>query len=209
MMNYDISLLISGCVLGLTAGLSPGPLQALVISQTLKHGLKEGIMVSLTPLMTDLPIIIITSLALSQLADIDPIMGLLSFMGALFLAYLAYGNLKITGTEAIHNEETPDSIKKGIITNFLNPYPYMFWLFVGAPLILKAYQSNLVSACAFLLSIYVCLIGTFMSIAGLTEKSRTLLKGKIYIYTIRFLGILLLVFSLRFAWDGLKFLGMM
>jgi threonine/homoserine/homoserine lactone efflux protein len=40
--SMDISLLLSGAVLGLTAGLSPGPTQMFLISQTVQHGIKEG-----------------------------------------------------------------------------------------------------------------------------------------------------------------------
>ncbi len=31
-----------------------------------------------------------------------------------------------------HSKQTAGSVKKGIITNLLNPHPYMFWLLVGA-----------------------------------------------------------------------------
>ena len=42
-----ITALTSGLILGLPAGLVPGPLLALVITQSLKHNMKEGIKVAL------------------------------------------------------------------------------------------------------------------------------------------------------------------
>ncbi len=48
-------LILTGTVLGITAGISPGPLLMLVISQTIRFGHREGIKVSLTPLITDAP----------------------------------------------------------------------------------------------------------------------------------------------------------
>ena len=56
-----MGLLITGIILGLMAGISPGPLLALVISETLKHGKKEGIKIALTPFITDLPAILLSS----------------------------------------------------------------------------------------------------------------------------------------------------
>lgn len=50
-----LDFLFLGIALGLSAGLSPGPLQAIVISETLLKGKKEGIKVALAPLLTDLP----------------------------------------------------------------------------------------------------------------------------------------------------------
>ncbi len=57
-MTAEISLLFSGVVFGLSGGLSPGPLLTLVVSETLKHGIKEGVKVSIAPLITDPPIVI-------------------------------------------------------------------------------------------------------------------------------------------------------
>ena len=45
-------------------GLAPGPLLALVLAQTLRHGPREGCKIALTPLVTDAPIIAL-SLALA------------------------------------------------------------------------------------------------------------------------------------------------
>ena len=40
--NAMLSALAAGFLLGLTAGLAPGPLMALVITQSLRHGTREG-----------------------------------------------------------------------------------------------------------------------------------------------------------------------
>ena len=50
--------LLTGVIFGLSAGFAPGPLLTLVITQTLKHNIKEGVKVALAPLLTDLPIIL-------------------------------------------------------------------------------------------------------------------------------------------------------
>jgi threonine/homoserine/homoserine lactone efflux protein len=63
--------LIAGIILGFSAGFSPGPLLTLVISQTLKHGVKEGIKVAFAPLVTDLPIIFLAVFVLTRLAGLS------------------------------------------------------------------------------------------------------------------------------------------
>jgi threonine/homoserine/homoserine lactone efflux protein len=206
-MKFELSLIISGIVLGVPAGFSPGPLQMLIISQTLRHNMKEGIRVAMVPLITDFPIVFMTVFVLSQLSDVNVIMGLISLIGALFLVYLGYGNITVQGIEIEYDEKSPGSISKGIMTNILNPYPYLFWLVVGAPLILKAYHINLFSALLFLGIFYTCLVGAHIGIAVIAEKSRFFLKGKAYIYTLRCLGVALMVFALRFLWESLKFFG--
>ncbi len=94
-----------------------------------------------------------------------------------------------------------------MITNVLSPHPYMFWLFVGGPTVVAAMKVDNLSAPVFVLSFYALLIGTFMLIAVLVGKSRKLLTGAVYRFTMRFLGIMLLVFAMLFFGKGLKLLG--
>jgi threonine/homoserine/homoserine lactone efflux protein len=54
-----ITALASGVLLGLSCGLAPGPLLALLLAQTLWHGPREGCKIALTPLVTDAPIIVV------------------------------------------------------------------------------------------------------------------------------------------------------
>jgi len=60
---------------------------------------------------------------------------------------------------------------------------------------------------SFILGFYVFLVGSKIFIAAVVEKSRSFLKSNIYVYAIKFLGILLLIFSLMFLMEGLRFLG--
>ena len=56
-----------GFSLGLSAGLAPGPLLALVIQRSLHGGLTSGLRVALAPLITDLPIVILALLLVGRL----------------------------------------------------------------------------------------------------------------------------------------------
>lgn len=80
-----LSSIASGAILGLSAGLAPGPLLALVITQTLKHSVKEGMRVALAPLVTDAPIIILSLLLLSELKESNRLLGLISLIGGVYV----------------------------------------------------------------------------------------------------------------------------
>jgi len=51
---------LSGVLPVLSSGLSPGPLLTLDLTQIIKHNRAEGIMVAISPMITDLPIILIS-----------------------------------------------------------------------------------------------------------------------------------------------------
>ncbi len=94
-----LTFLTAGTILGLSAGFAPGPLLALVISETLQHDMKAGVKVALTPILTDLPIIIITLFILTKLSRFHQILGIISIIGACFIFYLGIKNIKIKGTD--------------------------------------------------------------------------------------------------------------
>ena len=193
-----------GAILGLSAGLSPGPLFTLVISETLRHGAKAGIKVSLAPLITDLPIILICFFVLRKLSHIKIILGSISISGGLFLFYLAYENLRFLKSGVHFDNSQARSLRKGIFTNTMSPHPYLFWLSVGSPVMIRAMHHNGRSTAAFLISFYFILIGSKICLAVATEKSRSFMSGKIFIFILRMLGFLLMGFGIILIKNGLQ-----
>ena len=83
----SISFLTSGILFGLAAGISPGPLLTLVISETLRHNRKQGIIVAIVPAVTDLPIVLLSVFILAKLSSFNLVLGAISILGALFIGY--------------------------------------------------------------------------------------------------------------------------
>jgi threonine/homoserine/homoserine lactone efflux protein len=200
--------LSTGTLLGLAAGFAPGPLLVLVISETLKHNIKEGVKVSMVPIISDLPILLVSLFILSRLSNFNLLLGCISILGGIFILYLGYESLRNKGVEIKLEEQSSNSLKRGVITNALNPHPYVFYMTVGAPLMFKALDESVFSAGAFLGSFLFCLVASKVILAIIVGKSRTFLKGNAYINIMRILGIALFVFSFFLFRDGLKLLGM-
>lgn len=202
-----MTFLISGALLGLAAGISPGPLLTLVISETLKHSRKEGIIIASAPVLTDVPIILLSVFILKNLSGFNFVLGSISILGALFIAYLAYESFTIKGIELNLQNNKIQSLGKGIITNILSPHPYLFWMTVGAPAILKAFRINPMSGLLFILGFYLFLVGSKIAVALIVDRSKKFLQSRTYIYIIRASGLVLLVFSILFIREGLKLFG--
>ncbi len=196
-----------GILLGLSAGIAPGPLLMLVISETLQHGSRAGIKVALAPVITDLPIILVTLLILAKLSSYQSVLGFISLAGSLFIMIAAYETIRTRPVELTLAGMQPGSFTKGILTNLLSPHPYLFWITVGAPLLHKSLNNGLAAFCAFIAGFYLCLVGSKIVLAVGVGRSRTLLSGSPYLYTMRLLGLLLLLFALLLLRDGLQLLG--
>lgn len=199
-----------GIVLGLSAGFSPGPLLTLVISETLRHGIRSGVRVALSPIFTDLPIILLTLAVLAQLSQFEKILGVLSLIGGVVILYMGYETLRPKVLESDYSEAglvMQKSLLKGILVNALSPHPYLFWLSVGGPIMTRAINVNLTALCVFVGSFYFMLIGSKILLALLVGRSKTFLRGDMYLYIMRFLGMVLCLLSLILFRDGLNMLG--
>ena len=203
-----IHFLTIGAVLGLAAGFAPGPLLTLVISETLQHDIKAGFKVALAPFLTDLPIIFLTLLVLSKLSGFHSILGVMTLLGGCFVLYLGYEGLCTRGIQLSLPASRPNSLFKGVLTNFLSPHPYLFWLSVGAPTMTRAINQNFIAAVAFIVAFYGLLVGSKVLLAVIVGKSKTFLSGITYIYTMRFLGLVLCALAMFLFYDGLKLLGL-
>ena len=203
-----LPFLAIGTLLGISAGFAPGPLLALVVSETLQHDLKAGIKVSLAPILTDIPIIMATLFIMEKLAGFNHVIGIISIIGACFILYLGIKNFKTRPVDLDKYIKKPKSLLKGIFVNALSPHPYLFWITVGGPTTLKAMAVSFSAAASFVMSFYLLLVGSKVMLAFMTNKSRVFLQGNKYIYTMRLLGLVLLIFAFFLLRDGLHLIGL-
>ncbi len=200
-----VAYFLQGIVLGFAAGISPGPMLGLVISQTLRGGWRAGNQVALAPLLTDFPIIALMILILGHL----PLAALnwLSLIGGAFVIYLGIETMRTARSEVkIDTNDAPRRVfLTAVITNFLNPHPYLFWATVGSALLLQSYAvGGFAFSTALLVGMYGLLVGTKLMIALLVSRSRTWLSGRTYHLLLIGSGILLLGLGLLLGWEGLQ-----
>ena len=197
-----LKLFIAGSALGLAAGFAPGPLLTMVISQTIGYGFKEGVKTAFTPLITDLPIIVVATLLVSGIYSLKPLLGWVSVAGGCLLCYLAYENFKQRPIYDPSSACKPNSIVKGALINALSPHPYLFWITVGSPIILAAYAQSGAVAAAFVFGFYACIIGAKIVLACVVTQTRSFFSGQPYVWLMRLLGLVLLIFAVILFKDG-------
>ncbi|MFD2111544.1 LysE family transporter [Thiorhodococcus fuscus] len=208
-MHQDVVHYLSvGALLGISAGLAPGPLLALVISETLRHGVQAGVRIAFAPVLTDLPIILATWFLVSGLADFHPVLGVISLLGAAFVFSMGYEGLRTTGIDVSSAEGPAKSLTKGVLANFLSPHPYLFWFGVGAPIMSEASAASAAAPWVFVVSFYLLLVGSKLALALIAGRSRSYLNGRVYRNLMRLLGLLLMLLAGLLARDGLELLGL-
>ncbi|MGI6458425.1 MAG: LysE family translocator [bacterium] len=200
-----MDIIISAVFLGVTSAVSPGPLLMLIIAETMKYGIRAGIKVCFAPLITDGPVILISFLIFSRLTQLNLLLGIISILGALYLVYIGYESVSFQGAEVQIPETASRSLRKGIFTNILSPSPYMFWLSIGTPIILGAWQRDALLALLFVIIFFALLVGIKIILTVLIGKGRNFLNTRAYIHTNRFLGILLWFYAAWFIWKAVGY----
>ena len=189
--------LLAGLLLGLAGGLSPGPLTALVLGESLRGGKKAGLRVAVAPLVTDGPLIL---LALWVGEFQGPWRIVLGLAGAGMLLYLAWGMWRSKPPEP--GESSADgALRRAVLTNLLNPHPYLFWLAVGGPML-----STTPSKMGFLIGFFGALVGSKALLALLADRARAWMGTRGYVWTLRVLALALAGLAVQFAVQAIELL---
>ena len=168
--------LLAGLSIGLAAGISPGPLQTLVVTSTLRRGFGAGWRVAMAPLVTDIPIVIAAVLAVGALPD-----GFVRGLGiAGGLVVIAFGVSELWAGRSFDPSAADDrgdggdtgDLWRGAAVNVLSPHPWIFWVAAGAPLVVRAWDLAPWRALLFVAAFWATLIGAKVSLAGVVAAGR-------------------------------------
>lgn len=160
-------IILPAMTLGLSATSVPGPMQAYLLNITLKYGWRRGLLVILSPLIVDGPIIFVTVFVLQQIPEWA--IQLIRVGGGVLLLWIAWGawqQLQAGANFSVEDEtETSQdgiSLQKVMLTsiamNALSPGPYLFWSTITGPLLVEALEISIWAAVGMLLGFY----GTFL-----------------------------------------------
>ncbi len=177
--------LLQGLLLGLYAGVSPGPLQTLQFSLSLKNGWRKTIYLALTPLFSDLPILILFMTLFSKFSE--NVLHIIHLIGGVVILYLAYHTYKSFSKELsphpegvedeyshLANEPKLKMLFSSVMLNWVNPNVYIFWGTIGAPIALKGLALSKLNMLAFVLTFYIFLISMLAFMIYLFSKSKLL-----------------------------------
>ena len=199
-----LAYFLQGAALGFTAAISPGPFQTYLITETLSGGWRRGMPVTFAPLITDLPIILLSLFLLNQLPE--NFLRIISLAGGVFVLYLAW---RIWGSWRQETDNTePDtssskgSLRRGAITNLLTPGPYLFWALVSGPIFLSALRKSIAAGAAFLIGFYGIMILSLMGIVLIFHQARRLGPRVVHILLLVSL-VVLIIFGMILLKQGI------
>jgi len=194
-----------GLSYGLAAAAQPGPFQTFVLAQTLRHGWRRALPISLAPLITDGPIIALMLLVLSQLpAWMERVLLVGGGLFVLYLAWGAYRSWRDYQETDLEDLSAPPGLLKAALVNALSPGPYIFWGTVTGPLLVTGWREEPSYAVGLLAGFYAAMIGTLLALIVVVGTTRRL-GARLNRALLGISAVVLAGFGLYQLWKG--FLG--
>lgn len=203
-MTTPLLLLAEGIGLGLSVAVAPGPLQAYLLAQTLRHGPRHTLPLVLAPVVSDIPIIAAVLFALAWLPD-WAVHGL-EVAGGLLLIYLAWEMYRTMRRHVpgvvVAKPAAGQTFLKAVLLNALSPGPYIFWTTIAGPIFWQAWADGPWLAYLYLGSFGLALVAGLAAYIGLSGSVRRV--DPRYQPAINLITLLLLIgFGLNQIYHGL------
>jgi threonine/homoserine/homoserine lactone efflux protein len=158
--------IVFGVTYAFACAVQPGPLFAFLISQTLRLGWRHTLPAAFSPILSDIPIVIVVLFALSRLPSwFGRVLQIAGGLLLLYLAFQAYRRWRrYEGPSEVGKKESiPKGVFQAALVNILNPGPYLGWGLIMGPLVLKGWRETPINAVALVVTFYttmvVCLAG--------------------------------------------------
>ncbi|MCB9437088.1 MAG: hypothetical protein H6673_08880 [Anaerolineales bacterium] len=175
-----IAALVQAISLGFTAGILPGPLQAFLFVQTLRHRATYARWLIFSPFLSDVPAIIIVLAILGQASD--GLLRALSFVGGSFILFIAWGiwrqirsggfQLSVTEEATVEKPSVWSGIRQTAAINFFGPGPWLFWGTVTGPILIDLWRETPINGIGFMVGFYVTFIGVLLTEVMVFDQAR-------------------------------------
>src|SRR5574341_1836765 len=147
--------LLEGVSFAMAPLLSISPFKLFVLSAALHQGWRKSLPLALTPLIADIPIILLIWLTLQQVPDVA--LDVLHIIGGLFYIYLAVGLIR-RANRTVDVRTIADSPQRSfwqaITAIWITPQVYINWSEIGVPALLAYSEQSPWHETAFLAGFY-------------------------------------------------------
>ena len=194
--------------LGLFAGISPGPLMALVMTSTLERGFRAGALTAVAPLLTDLPVILLSLVVLRRVSD--SFLSTVTVAGGIFVIYIGFKTIRDAGKVVEVNPDAGASSRdllRGAVVNLLGPHPWLFWFTIGTPFMIQRWPIAPWESVAFLVIFVSLLVGCKIALAWAVSHGRRFVGTRGHRWVLAGCGVLLIGFGMAMAWRGISTLA--
>ena len=178
-----LSAFLPALILGLLAGLAPGPYTTMVVATGLERGFRAALPLAMAPFLTDLAPLLLSTLLLTNLSS--RVVNAMGWVGGIAVVLIGIRLLATHWRPLGGRAGAPVGPGSGaratirfwhvVATTVLSPAPWLFWLGLASPLFLRHWASDWRLGLLFLTVLFLTNIGSASALAWAASKGRRVL----------------------------------
>jgi threonine/homoserine/homoserine lactone efflux protein len=203
-----VQFIITVVLVTVSGALAPGPLFFATLSQGSQSGTKTGMVFSISHTIIEFSLIMCLAVGLLTVANEQFVKQIIGISGGLVLIIFGFIQLKNFITRNVEENkpkviETKRLFLLGMVFTGLNPYFIIWWLTVGAQLIILSLEFASFVGVIFM---YVCHVWMdyvwLISISYFAKKGSNIIGMKWYQPLLGIFGVILVYFGVQFIVDA-------
>ena len=204
-----VALFFNSLVIGFSGALMPGPMLAVDIAETPRHGWKTGPVICVGHAIAELVVVIVLALGVAALALNPLVARVIGVVGGAALLLMGGSMAYDTLRQRISYEaEAADKKGKyklagmGITTSLSNPYWFIWWATIGLALLVKAQEFGIWGPIVFYFGHILSDFVWYTVVSVLLWNGRKLIMGTGLKILIMLCASFLLYLGGQFLYDG-------
>ena len=209
-------IFVTSFLVGLSGAVSPGPLLAFNIRETVRHGFLAGPYVATGHAILELGVVVALALGLTQILDSDLAVAAIGILGGLFLLWMGWGMVRNPGQGAPssaehHHSVTHHGVREpivgGIVVSLSNPYWTIWWVTVGATFMTQSLELGLLGIGAFYVGHILSDFSWYTLVSAALTSGRRLITEQVYKGIMLGCGVFLTAMGAYFILTGVNLLA--
>ncbi|WP_235809531.1 LysE family transporter [Methanofollis ethanolicus] len=202
-MDSIAGALAIGLVIGLSGALAPGPTLVATIRGALAEGWTAGPKVAAGHAVLEVMVFLAVVAGLGVAAgSVGPAVALVGGAALIVFGAMTIRESRTAVLEADPGETAGNPYVAGAITSAANPYFWIWWLTVGAGLLIDGLAGGLAVAVAFILGHWAADFGWFGLVAAATAGGRRVMSVRQYRLVLGACGLFLVLFGASYLWKA-------
>lgn len=170
---------------GFSGAMMPGPLLAVDIAETPRHGWQTGPIISIGHALAEIAVVVALALGFVALAENEGLARVISVVGGgalivmgFMMGYDALKKRIIYGGEKEGRRSQHRLIGKGIVATLSNPYWFVWWATTGLAFVVKSLKFGVIGPVVFYFGHIMSDFVWYTVVSVLLWRGKSLIMGK-------------------------------
>ncbi|UCB46586.1 MAG: LysE family transporter [Spirochaetota bacterium] len=199
-----VPFLLQSMLISLTGVMAPGPITAVTVGKG-NESPHAGALIAIGHSIIEFPLMVAIFYGFGYLIELSYVKASIALMGGLFLVVMAIGMIRAIRTARLESGKyISSSLVAGILLSAGNPYFLIWWITIGAAMVMRSVQFGIFGFITFAMAHWICDFVWCYFLSALAFKGRQFFGNVFQKAVFGVCGAFLLFLSGKFIFDGVK-----